>query len=105
MRSGRIHRIAAAIAAALVLSLSATPAWSSSDQHENLAADATSPPMFDLFVLRPIALVGVGISGALFLVPVAPITLLTRPTDIGKPFNKLVVAPVRYVVADPLGDH
>ena len=104
MRTGRIHRFVAAISAALVLTLSAAPAWST-DEHENPAQDATSPPLFDLFFLRPVGLVGVGISTALFLMPVAPLTLITRPSDIDKPFKKLVVNPARYVIADKLGEH
>lgn len=104
MRIGRIRRRIAATLTATALALAATPAWSG-DEHDDPTRDATSPPMFDLFVLRPVGIVGIGIGTALFVAPVAPLTLLTRPMDIGKPFHKLVVSPVRYVVADPLGEH
>jgi len=104
MRLGRFRRIVAATCAALVLTLGATPAWSI-DEHEALSADTSSPAMFDLFILRPVGIVAIGIGAGLFLVPVAPLTLISRPTDIGKPFEKLVVNPVRYVIADPLGKH
>lgn len=104
MSFGRIRRTFAAVSAALVLTLGATPAWST-DEHDVPSADSTSPPMFDLFVLRPVGIVAIGIGTALFIAPVAPLTLISRPSDIGKPFRKLVVDPVRYVVADPLGEH
>jgi len=103
MELGRIRRIVAATAAALALALAATPAWS--EEYDDPSTDASSPPMFDLFFLRPIGIVGIGIGAGLFVMPVAPLTLLTRPSDIGAPFQKLVVGPVRYVVADPLGQH
>lgn len=103
MRSGRLHRSIAAFATAMAIAFAGTPAWS--QDYENLADDTSSPPMFDLFVLRPVGIVGIGLGSGLFLAPVLPLTLLTRPTDIGKPFHKLVVNPVRYVVADPLGKH
>ena len=104
MRLGRLHRIVATALTALALVFAGSPAWSN-EPFENPADDETSPPMFDLFVLRPVGIIGIGVGSALFLAPVAPLTLLTRPSDIGKPFDKLVVGPVRYVVADPLGQH
>jgi hypothetical protein len=38
-------------------------------------------------------------------VPAAAVVGLTRPTDIGKPFQQLVAAPFRYTFLDPLGQH
>ena len=43
--------------------------------------------------------------GAVGFCMVAPIMAITRPTDLGKPFNALVVAPARYTWVDPLGIH
>jgi hypothetical protein len=103
MRSGRFHRIVAAVATAIAIALAGTPAWS--EDYELPADDATSPPMFDLFVLRPVGIVSLALGTALFIAPVAPLTLISRPSDIGKPFGKLVTNPVRYVFSDPLGDH
>ncbi len=68
-------------------------------------AEKTSPVVFDLFVLRPMGMVGTLIGTVLFIAPVMPLTLITRPGDIGKPFHVMVVKPARYVVADPLGEH
>jgi hypothetical protein len=95
----------AVLCGALMLSLAASPSWSSQDEYENLANDATSPAAFDLLILRPIGIITAGISTLAFLVPVLPIVLITRPQDIGRPFDKMVLQPVRYVVADPLGKH
>ena len=93
------------IVGSLMLSLAASPSWSAQDEYENLAEDATSPAVFDLMILRPIGIVSAGLTTLVFLVPVAPLVLITRPQDIGRPFDTLVLQPVRYVVADPLGKH
>ena len=34
-----------------------------------------------------------------------PITLITRPSDIGRPFEWLIMKPIRYTWVDPIGDH
>ena len=36
---------------------------------------------------------------------VAPVMLVTRPQDLGTPFELLVSRPARFVFADPLGSH
>jgi hypothetical protein len=46
--------------------------------------------MVDLLLLRPIGLVSLTFSTVLFIVPVLPLTLLTRPTEIKKPFNEMI---------------
>jgi len=97
--------VVAALCVALFLMLAASPSWSAQDEWDDPAQDPTSPPVFDLLILRPVGIIGAGVSTLLFLVPVAPIVLISRPQDIGKPFDKMVVQPVRYVVADPLGQH
>ena len=61
--------------------------------------------MVDLLLLRPIGLVSLTFSTVLFIVPVLPLTLLTRPTEIKKPFNAMILEPARYVWAHPLGKH
>jgi len=104
MKVGRIQRLAAVLATALLISLNAAPSGAT-EFEENPADDATSPAVFDLLILRPIGIVGAAVSAALFIVPVAPLTLITRPSDIGKPFDKLVVQPGRYVLVDKLGEH
>lgn len=104
MKFGRFSRVVAAVSVALVLSLAATPAWSNVDD-DDPSRDMTSPPMFDLFILRPVGIVAGVLGTALFIAPVGPIVLMTRPTNIGRPFDKLVLAPGRYLFVDPLGQH
>jgi hypothetical protein len=65
--------------------------------HTNLVADA-------LF-LRPLGLAMVGFGAAIWAVGVAPIVALTRPTDLGESMNYLIMRPVKYTFADPLGHH
>lgn len=69
------------------------------------ANNMTSPVMVDLLLLRPVGLVTMAFSTVFFFVPVAPITLLTRPSEIGKPFEILVLEPARFVWSHPLGSH
>jgi hypothetical protein len=104
MKFGRLTRIVAGCSIALVLALAGTPAWSNVDE-DDPARDRSSPPMFDLFILRPLGIGALTIGTALFIAPVAPIALITRPTNIGRPAEKLVVNPVKYVFVDPLGEH
>lgn len=75
------------------------------DVHTDPGAESTSPVGLDLLVLRPLGLFGTLTGTVLFLAPVLPLTLITRPSEIGAPFETMVVNPARYVVADPLGQH
>ena len=59
---------------------------------------------FDLIVLRPLGLVATGV-GAALAVPAVALTALTHPQDIHKPIYFLVMRPVRYTFADPIGSH
>ena len=104
MTRGRLHRAAAAVLTALLLVTSGTPAWSN-DEHTDPAKESNSPPVFDLFVLRPLGLVALCVGTALFVAPVLPLTLLSRPSDLDKPFVRMVGNPVHYVFIDDLGDH
>jgi hypothetical protein len=54
--------------------------------------------------LRPAGFVSLVFGTALFLAA-APIVLVTRPQEIGRPFQQLVVQPAKYVWVDPLGEH
>ncbi|MCA9509306.1 MAG: hypothetical protein R3E88_11605 [Myxococcota bacterium] len=65
---------------------------------------AASDPSADALFLRPLGLAALVMGVALF-VPAAAITLVTRPHEIGKPLQGLVIAPARYVWADGLGKH
>ncbi len=99
----RTPRWTALLSAILILSLYSTPAWS--DSWENVNRDARSPVAFDLLVLRPLGIIGVTIGSILFVMPVAPLTLISRPKEIGPVFNAMIVKPALYVISDPLGEH
>jgi hypothetical protein len=66
--------------------------------------DHTVPVVLDALILRPLGLVATAAGSVLFLVA-APIVAITRPTDIRKPFNTLVMLPARFTFVDPLGHH
>jgi hypothetical protein len=61
--------------------------------------------IFDALLLRPMGLAVTVLGGALFALPVAPIVALTRPQDLHKPLDYLVMRPYRYTFQDPLGHH
>jgi hypothetical protein len=45
------------------------------------------------------------LGSVLFAFPVAPIVALTRPADLRKPLDFLVLRPARFTFVDPLGHH
>jgi hypothetical protein len=46
-----------------------------------------------------------GFGAALWTVGVAPVVALTRPADLGKSMDYLILRPARYTFSDPLGHH
>jgi hypothetical protein len=99
----RSRSLVAALAATAVLLGSAAPALAYTD--EGLAATRKETPwLLDAVVLRPVGLL-LTLGGAVAFVPAGAIVGLTRPTDIGKPFEQLVANPFRYTFMDPLGEH
>lgn len=106
----RIRRITAAfclfaLVAGVTLPLSASAEESFINSSGTEANNNTSPVMLDLLLLRPVGLVSMAVSTVLFVVPILPLTLLTRPTEIAKPFDAMVLEPARFVWSDPLGTH
>lgn len=93
----------AALIAVSLLSVHAAPAAAATGQglenqgHTNLIADA--------LILRPLGLAMVGVGAAIWAVGVAPFVALTRPADLDKSMDYLIMRPVRYTFADPLGHH
>jgi len=98
----RLRRILAVTCAALLLSTALTTTLQAKTVSESDAANA--PVAVDALVLRPAGLVGLVIGTALFLVS-TPFVLITRPHEIGKPFDALVVRPAKFLWADPIGGH
>jgi hypothetical protein len=60
--------------------------------------------VFDVLVLRPIGLL-VTAGGAVVYGLSAIVVGITRPKDITKPLEPLVLAPARYTFVDPIGQH
>lgn len=89
-------------AAALAVAFLAGPAVAE-QQFTDVEASHTSP-MFDVLVMRPIGLIGLGV-GALLWVPAAAMTAAIQPSEISKPTEMLVKRPYRYVFDDPIGSH
>ena len=100
----RIRQFAAASAAAALALALALPARA--DRVAEIGNEPSSVPViFDVAVMRPIGLLTCVIGAAFYLVPVAPIVALTRPSEIAKPLGPLVGAPMRFTFKDPLGHH
>jgi hypothetical protein len=100
----RIRRSAAAfVAAGLALSL-ALPARA--DRVAEISQEPSSVPViFDVAVMRPLGLLATVVGAVFYVVPVAPIVALTRPTEIAKPLGPLVGGPLQFTFKDPLGHH
>jgi hypothetical protein len=101
----KLRGLVATLAVCAFLAVSAAPA-SAVELSSNSSADERSVNvLFDAFVLRPLGLV-VTVSGAVaYGVIIAPLVAMTRPSDLGKPLEPLVLRPARYTFVDPLGEH
>jgi hypothetical protein len=99
----RFRSLVSALAIVGLVASLASPAGAF--QRDDGDAESSVPVVFDVVVLRPMGLLMTMGGVVLYLFPVAPITALTRPTDITKPLGPLVAAPGRYTFVDPLGMH
>lgn len=89
----------------VICALLSIPAANASAFTENQDVDEKSVNVvFDVLVLRPIGLV-VTAAGAVAYGLTAVIVGITRPQDITKPLEPLVLAPARYTFVDPIGQH
>ena len=61
------------------------------------------PIGLDVGVMRPVGMIAT-IGGAALMVPVGLFTLMTRPTEIAKPFDAIVGGPARFTWVRPLGE-
>jgi hypothetical protein len=96
--SNRLRRILVIASAALLLSTSATAQTIADGDAAN------APAAVDVMLLRPAGFVGLVIGTGLFIAT-SPFVLLTRPHEIGTPFEDLVAKPARYLWLDPIGQH
>ncbi len=100
--SNRIRRSVAGLTAALLLvTAAATPALA---QTRSQGDAANASPVLDVMLLRPAGFVSL-VVGVGLMVVLTPLILITRPQDIGKPFEQLVVKPARFLWVDPIGGH
>jgi hypothetical protein len=87
-----------------LLVLYAAPASASTLSNNKSADERVVNVVFDAALLRPLGLV-VTIGGAVTYGVLVPFVAMTRPTDLGKPLEPLVIRPARYTFVDPLGEH
>jgi hypothetical protein len=97
----QLRRFAAVLALAAVLF---APSASLAATNIDTVGDQGSPPMVDLFLMRPLGLMMLGASCMVF-VPAAALTAMVRPADLHVTYEILVQEPVRFVFVDPLGSH
>ncbi len=103
--SARLRTLLAVFCALVLVSGAAAPAYSSSGSMRTMMAGADPVSVTaDILLLRPLGLITLVGGLALFALSL-PILAITRPHEIGKPWNQLVVKPVKYVWVDPLGQH
>ncbi|MCG8592344.1 MAG: hypothetical protein MJE66_23885 [Proteobacteria bacterium] len=97
----KLRTSVALLAAATLVAASALPAAADIESDDIVAA---TPVGVDAFIMRPLGMLTSVIGISMFAVS-APVVLLTRPQDIGKPWHLFVVRPLRYTWGDPLGSH
>ena len=100
--SNRLRRFLAAACAAILLQ--ATFASTAASQTLTQGDAANAPPVVDVMLLRPVGFVSLVLGTGIFLA-LSPIVLVTRPHEIGRPFNALVAKPAKYLWVDPIGGH
>ena len=96
--SNRLRRILAVVCAAFLMTTAAEA------QTLSQGDAANAPAVVDLMVLRPAGFVGLVIGTAIFAA-ISPLVLVTRPQEIGTPFEALMARPARYLWVDPIGGH
>ena len=99
----RFRSLIAAVLTGAVILAAATPAAAFDRETNDL--NNSVPMLFDILVMRPLGLVMTITGAAIYAFPVAPLTLLTRPSDVGKPLGLLVATPGRFTFVDPIGQH
>jgi hypothetical protein len=96
----RLRTLAVLFAVVAMLSAPATAIAESA----NSLDDGRVPVVFDALILRPIGFVTM-CAGFVGFSLAAPFMAITRPTDMHRPWNSMVVHQARYTFVDPLGFH
>ena len=104
LRASWTRRGLATLCALTLFMATVSTAGATTTQARSQEEDGRVSPTMDALLLRPLGFVSLVMGTALF-VPAGALTLVTRPTDIGKPFKALIIDPALYVWADPLGEH
>jgi hypothetical protein len=99
-----LRGLVATLVVSALLAVSATPASATMLSQNRSEGERSVNVLFDAAVLRPIGLL-VTIGGAVAYAVSVPFVAMTRPTEIGKPAEALVIRPARYTFVDPLGEH
>ena len=89
----------------LSLALASPAAANTTFSRDDGDLERAVPIVVDVLVLRPAGMLMTIVGTAFYVFPVVPLTAITRPSDIGKPFKLLVATPARYTFVDPLGQH
>ena len=88
----------------MICALLSVPSAASAFTGNEDVSDRSVNVVFDALILRPIGLV-VTLGGAVAYGVTAAIVGITRPKDIAKPLEPLLLAPARYTFVDPIGQH
>ena len=97
-----LRRCLVALAAAALLAAHASPALAARQVGE-IQYEPASVGM-DMVILRPAGLVATAV-GVVLAVPATFFTLITHPSEVGKPIDFFVMRPARYTFVDPIGSH
>jgi hypothetical protein len=92
------------LAAFALVALVAAPASAVTQVRADKIDSAYAPAMMDVLVLRPVGLIGLGLSAVLW-VPAQVMTLAINPSEWQLPVDHLLANPARYVFVDPIGSH
>ena len=109
MSGHTLRRVVAALCAAALIVAGSAGAGFAAETADSFEAslpaeNATSPAVLDVLILRPLG-IGMLAVGTALAVPATVLTAITRPKEIYKPIQTLIVAPARYVWVDPIGKH
>ena len=99
-----LRGLTATLLVCTLLVLSAAPASADMLSTNRSTQERSVNVVFDAGVLRPLGLL-VTMGGALLYGVVAPFVAMTRPSELGKPLEPLVLRPARFTFVDPLGEH
>ena len=96
-----VRTLSATLGTAALLLTHVTPAGAASGLEDRGQVNI----IFDALILRPMGIAVTALGSVVFGIAVAPIVAMTRPTDIRKPLDFMVLRPARYTFVDPLGHH